>query len=168
MLCILGAACSDREKPETNTFLLRREQVDVAQEAGAFLQRLTSSLQAQGVLEGSYPKTGVVTLTPDLLDPNANVMRCTPGQPVDPQVASCLLLNPAGDFARVQPVTWQSAAFYMYRIYVIPRTLFARVDLSKDFVAVDLFLMQETGRWDEIVQAVQEAAQELGARPYEP
>jgi hypothetical protein len=109
---------------------------------------------------------GHVTTAPDPLDPSVEVMHCTEGRSADPQGVACILLNQGGGFARVKPVTWQSAAFYRYRVYVSPRSLFARIDPSRDFVAIDVFLGQDAELGDDVAQGIRQAANKLGARPF--
>ena len=167
-LCALAVGCTAGNTSEVNTFRLRSEQADVQAAAGLVLDALASELQTEGLLEPPYPVVGHVTTTPDPLDPNVEVVHCTEGRSDDPQGVACILLNQAGDFARVKPITWQSAAFYRYRIYVSPRSLFARIDPSRDFVAIDMFLKEDSDLGDAVVQAIPRAAQELGARPFRP
>ena len=172
-LCALAVGCTPGDISEVNTFRLRSEQVDVQAAAGLVLDALASELRAEDLLESPYPVIGQVTTTPDPLDPNVEVMHCTEGRSADPQGVACILLNQAGDFARVKPITWQSAAFYRYRVYVSPRSLFARIDPSRDFVAIDVFLREDSGLGDAVlgdavVQALPRAAEKLGVRPVRP
>jgi hypothetical protein len=68
-----------------------------------FLDALASELQTEGLLESPYPVVGHVTTTPDPSEPNVEFLRCTEGRSDDPQETGCVLLNQAGDFARVMP-----------------------------------------------------------------
>jgi hypothetical protein len=95
-------------------------------------------------------------------------MSCAPGPPDEAGEARCILLGDAGDFLRVQPITWQSAAFYRYRIYVAPRSLLSRVDPTKDFVAVDVFALEDATLWEPADQAIRRAVADLGANPFRP
>ena len=167
-LCALAAGCTAGDISEVNTFRLRSEQADVQAAAGLVLDALASELRAENLLESPYPVIGHVTMTPDPLDPNVEVMHCTEGRSADPQGVACILLNQEGDFARVKPITWQSAAFYRYRVYISPRSFFARIDPSRDFVAIDVFLKEDSDLGDDVARAIPRAAQELGARPFRP
>jgi hypothetical protein len=109
-----------------------------------------------------------VVTEPDPSDPGVEVMSCAPGSPDEVGETSCILLSETKDFIRVQPVTWQSEVPFMYRIYVAPRSLFARVDLAKDFVALDVFGPGNAVLWQPVDQAIRDAAAELGARPFRP
>ena len=165
-LCALAVGCTAGDTSEVNTFRLRSEQADVQAVAGLVLDALASELRAEDLLESPYPVIGHVTTAPDPLDPSVEVMHCTEGRSADPQGVACILLNQGGGFARVKPVTWQSAAFYRYRVYVSPRSLFARIDPSRDFVAIDVFLGQDAELGDDVAQGIRQAANKLGARPF--
>jgi hypothetical protein len=167
-LCIIGAACTAGGSSEAHTFLLRTEQVDLQLATTQVRDTLVSELQAGDLLQSPYPVSGYVTTVPDPVDPNIEVMHCRAGLSEEPQDEACLSLNPAGDFIRLVPITWQSAAFYMYKIYVLPRSLLSRVDPAKDFVAIDVFLMDEPDLWDDIAQAIRQSAHRLGAQPFRP
>ena len=167
-LCALAAGCTAGDTSEVNTFRLRSEQADVQAAAGLVLDALASELRAEDLLESPYPVIGHVTTTPDPLDPNVEVMHCTEGRSADPPGCGCILLNQGGDFARVKPITWQSAAFYRYRVYISPRSFFARIDPSRDFVAIDVFLKEDSDLGDDVARAIPRAAQEIGARPFRP
>jgi hypothetical protein len=167
-LCALAAGCTAGDASDVTTFLLRSEQVDVPAAAARVRDALAAELRSEGLLDPPYPVVGHVTTTPDPSDPNVGFLRCTEGRSDDPQETGCILLNPGGDFVRVMPITWQSAAFYRYRVYVSPRSLFAKVDPTKDFVAIDVFLGQAPGLWDDTDQALRRAVQDLGARPFQP
>jgi hypothetical protein len=167
-LCALVVGCTAGNTSEVNTFRLRSEQADVQAAAGQVLDALASELRAEELLESPHPVIGHVTATPDPLDPMVEVMHCTEGRSADPQGVACILLNQQGDFARVMPITWQSAAFYRYRVYVSPGSLFARIDPSRDFVAIDVFLKEDSDLGDDVARAIPRAAQKLGARPFRP
>jgi hypothetical protein len=162
------AGCSQEVSGETTTYLLRSNDSDVPRAASQVLHALAKHLQSGAVLEAHLPLVGHVTMTPDASDPGVEKLSCTEGEPVEPNEAACLLLNLEGDFLRVQPVTWQSEAFYMYRIYVLPRSIFAGVDPAKDFVAIDVYLFQEPGLWKNVADAIHATSDELGARPFQP
>ena len=162
------AACRPVKPVESTTFLLRSNDLNVQEASSHVIHILASQLEASGALEPRFPVTGNLATAPDPSEPSIELLQCMPGEPVDPDQPACLLLNQDGDFIRVLPITWQSQAFYMYRIYVLPRSLFARVDLSKDFVAVDPFLFQEPGLSDGVAQAIYNTTDELGARPFQP
>jgi hypothetical protein len=68
----------------------------------------------------------------------------------------------------VQPITWQSQDFYVYRIYVSARLILAKVDPAKDFVAIDVCLLNEPGLWEIVDRAIRRVAEDIGARPFRP
>ena len=167
-LFLLGAACGAGDHSDTHTFLLRSGEVNLQEATGEVLQVLVLELRAQDVLQSEYPMVGLVATAPDPSDPGVELLACREGGSDDPEATACILLDQSGDFVRVLPVTWQSAAPYMYRIYISPRSLFARVDPAKDFVAIDVYLLQEPGLWEPVAQAIGDAADHLGARPFRP
>jgi hypothetical protein len=162
------AACKLDDSVGLTSYLLRSNDLDIPAASTRMLHRLASQLEAGGELEGQFPALGNVATLPNPTEPGVDLLQCVPGELDNPVEAACLLLNSQGDFLRVQPVTWQSAAFYMYRIYVLPRSIFARVDPTKDFVAIDVFLLQEPGLWQTVAEAILAASDDLGARPYRP
>ena len=160
-------ACSPSAS-QTNSYLLRSELVDLPAATSQCQELLEAELRKAGLLASPYPLAGSITTAPDPAEPNVELMRCTAGQPEDSLDPACLLLNSAGDFVRLMPITWQSAAFYMYRVYVMPRSLFARVDPAKNFIAIDVFTLQDPSLWEGAARSIHQAAQELGAKPYQP
>jgi len=165
---MLLAACSLDDSTEITSYMLRSNDLDVPEASSQMLQSLATQLEAAGMLETPFPTVGNVSKAASPTEPGVELLKCVPGELVDPVKAACLLLNSHGDFIRVQPVTWESAAFYMYRIYVLPRSIFARVDPTKDFVAIDVFLMQEPGLWQTVADAILAASEDLKARPFQP
>jgi hypothetical protein len=93
---------------------------------------------------------------------------CTPVQALPYSSSDCILLNEHGDFVRAQAITWESAAFYMYRVYVSEKGRFVTVNPAKDFVALDVFVFEEPDLWDAVDQAIRTASAKIGARPYRP
>ena len=160
--------CTQGGTSEVNTFRLRSKQADVQAAAGLVLDALASELRAEDLLESPYPVIGHVTTAPDPLDPNVEVTHCTEGRSADPQGVACILLNQEGDFARVKPITWQSAAFYRYRVYVSPRSLFAKDRSFQGFRRHRRVLKEDSDLGDDVARAIPRAAQEIGARPFRP
>jgi hypothetical protein len=167
-MVLLAAACNASSPSGENTFLLRGAGGDLQAVGDRVLQALALALRAQDVLEPRYPVKGYVMTAPDPSDAGAEQMRCMEGERAAPDDAACLLLNQGGDFVRVLPITWESAAPYMHRIYVAPRSLLAKVNPARDFVAIDVFLFQEPALRDAVGQAIRAAAAGLGARPFRP
>jgi len=114
-----------------------------------------------------YPVEGHVVTEPDPSDPGVERISCAPGSPGRIGEKRCILLNEEA-FIRVQPITWQSAAFFMYRVYIAPDSLCARVDPTKDFVAIDVFALNDAALWGPADQAIRSAATALGAMPFRP
>jgi hypothetical protein len=163
---MLSAACS--APADTNAFLIRSEAVDLRAVTDQVIHALVSEFASGGRLQAGYPAVGHVATAPDPSDPDVERMTCADGSSDDPDVASCILLSRAGDFMRVLPITWPSAAFHMYRIYVSPRSLFAKVDPVRDFVAIDVYLLQAPGLGEAVDRAIRDAIDHLGARPFRP
>jgi hypothetical protein len=136
--------------------------------AGRVTDAVYRQLQAGKALAEGYPARGRLAIQPHPSDSGVEVMSCAPGSSDEAGETRCISLSKEGDFIRVQPITWQSAAAYMYWIYVAPRSPFARVDLAKDFVAIDVFGPENTLLWQPADQAIRRAGAELGARPFHP
>ena len=125
-------------------------------------------LQTGGALGEGYPVQGHVVTEPNPSDPGVERMSCAPGTADKAGETRCILLSQEDDFIRVQPITWQSAAFFMYRVYIAPDSLFARVDPTRDFVAIDVFALNNAALRGPADQAIRSAATALGARPFRP
>lgn len=162
---LLLAACAAPEGDETLTFLLRADQPNVEHVSGQLTELVASQLRDSGALDDGYPLLGRIEFEPSPAGTGQD-MRCATAQP-HPSTPDCILLNASGDFVRTQTITWQSAAFYMYRLYVLPVGR-ADVDPTRDFVAMDVFLQQEHGLWDAVDRAIRRSAVALGARPFRP
>jgi hypothetical protein len=153
---------------DTNTFLLRTAQPNVVAASDEVTDAVYRQLQAGGALTDGYPARGHVVTEPDPSDPGVERMSCAPGSSGEADETRCILLSEAGDFIRVQPITWQSEAFFMYRVYLAPRSLFARVDPTKDFAAIDVFALDDAALWVPADQAIRRAVTDLGANPFRP
>jgi hypothetical protein len=164
---LLSASCRATAN-DPNTFLLRGAQPDVVAASGEVTGAIYRQLQAGGALAEGYPVQGHIVTEPDPSEPGVERLSCAPGSSGEADETGCILLSGEADFIRVQPITWQSAAFFMVRVYVAPRSLFARVDPTKDFVAVDVFALGDAALWGPADQAIRRAAAELGARPFRP
>jgi hypothetical protein len=151
---------------DATAFILRTAEPDVAAVSDTVTDAVYHQLQAGGGLADGYPGQGHLVTEPDPSDPGVERMSCAPGPPGKTGEKRCILLSDGNDFIRVQPITWQSAAFFMYRVYVAPGSLFARLDPTKDFVAVDLFALSDAALWGPADRAIRSAAAGLGARPF--
>jgi hypothetical protein len=165
MSCV---GCGQPIPAATNTFVLRGHQDDVEAISNQVVQALASTLRDEERLKAPYPQVGSLTIEPDPSQANVQNMSCSLSQPQISHEGGCILLNQAGDFIRVQPITWQSQAFFQYRIYVSPKLFFVHVNLAEDFVAIDAYLMQDPNLWDVVDRSVRAASSELGARPFQP
>lgn len=161
-------ACGGPKPEQSRTFLLRSDTQDVTQASEQLITEVMSQLEASHSLPPGYPLLGRVELQPDPSDPGVQIMRCAPTQLQSPTDTRCILINQHDDFIRAQAITWESAAFYMYRLYVAPKSLFARVNPAKDFVALDTFLLQEEALWEVVDAAIRAACAQTGARPFHP
>jgi hypothetical protein len=147
---------------------LRSDDVDVPTLAERVTGEVLDQLFAMGSLPEGYPQPGHIKLEPDPVTAGAQTMDCVPDPDLAGSEFDCIRLNEPGDFVRSQAITWESAAFFMYRIYIVPRGPFARVDPAKDFVALDVFLMEEVDLWETVDGAVRQAAVEAGGKPFRP
>jgi len=168
MVMILAGACCSSTSLETRTYLLRSKEADIQKVSSQMLHALAAELEAGGLLTSPYPVVGHVTTETHPSEKNVEVMRCAEGEPDGPEQQACIGLNREGDLIRVSPITWLSAAFHMYRIYVLPRSITARVDPAKDYVAIDVYLMSEPSWWQAMDEAIGAAAGKVGARPFHP
>ena len=168
VLFFILSGCAAPNRDEIRTFLLQRERPDIFRLAQQLTEAVASQLEESRLLGNEYPILSLIEFEPDLSSPGAQKMRCASTQPLPSKTSDCILLNDHGDFVRVQVVNWESAAFYMYRIYVAPEGLFVEVNPTKDFVALDVFLLEEENLWVGVDQAIRKSAIEIGARPFSP
>jgi hypothetical protein len=165
---VLVAASCQLTASDTRAFLLQAAKPDVVAASNELTDAVYRRLQIAGGFPEGYPVQGHVVTEPDPSDPNLEQISCAPESSGEADETRCILLSDEADFIRVQPITWQSAAFFMYRVYIAPDSLFARVDPTKDFVAIDVFALGDGALWAPADQAIRSAASELGARPFRP
>ncbi|MFH2103627.1 MAG: hypothetical protein ABIJ39_09780 [Chloroflexota bacterium] len=165
-LCL--PACVGPRSDEIRTFLLRSDTVDIAEVPAQLITAISFQLEQSQALDEGYPIPGRIELEPDPYDPGAQLMRCVPAQLLPSTDTHCLRLDQHGAFVRAQAITWESAAFYMYRVYVAPKSIFARINPSKDFVALDVFILEDVSLWYAVDEAIRDAAVQTGARPFQP
>jgi hypothetical protein len=166
-VALLAVSCRERG-PEPTTFVWRAAGVEVAAASDRVADSVFRQMQAVGTLPQGYPQQGHMVSELDPTHPGAERISCSTGLAGSTGDRRCILLGEADEFIQVQPVTWQSAAFFMYRIYVTPRSPFARLDPAKDFVAVDVISPDNAALWQAADAAIRSAASELGARPFRP
>ena len=164
---VLVAASCQATTSDTNTFLLRTAEPNVVATSDEVMDAVYRRLQMAGGFPEGYPVQGHLVTEPDPSDTGVERISCAPASPGRIGEKRCILLNEEA-FIRVQPITWQSAAFFMYRVYVAPDSLFARVDPTKDFVAIDVFALDNAALWRPADRAIRSATAELGARPFRP
>ncbi len=167
-LMLLLPSCVGSLPDESHTFLLRSDKVEVGEVSNQLVTTIASQLENSQLLQAGYPVFGRVVLEPDPSDTSIQSMRCEAVQTLMATGDQCLQLNEQGDFIRAQAITWESAAFFMVRIYVAPKTLFWRVNPAKDFVALDIFVFEELALWPVVDEAIRAAAAGIGARPFRP
>lgn len=156
------AACAPLPEHPT-TFLFKMEAPNVEAAKDQLILQLQGGLTTVGLPTG-YPRRGTIAEVNVEGDPPVVQSRCQADATAGSGEA-CLALNGAGDYLRVQSVTWESEAFHMYRIYVIPDEVFVTFDPVTDYVAVDVILQSDSIAWEPIQAGIELAAQELGARP---
>jgi hypothetical protein len=166
-LALLLAACLAPSSPHLSTYLLKTDAAGVEDVSARIGPVLLVKLQETGSFQEGYPLYGRYVTEEDPAHAGGQLARCSGDD--EPNVQEpCILLNQHGDFIRISPVTWQSAAFHMYRLYVAPRGLFVRVDPAQGYVAIDVFIQEEPGSWPAVQEAIEESAAAIGARPYRP
>ena len=168
LLFALSSACTRQANDDKRTFLLRTSQPDVPKASVWVLDVVASQLSESGSLDDGYPQQGYIEYTPDPADQNDQIMHCVSNQPQNTGMAGCILLDDVDDFIRIQPITWQSAAFFMVRVYIAPRSLLFKVDPTRDFVALDVFIAKDENLWHTVDDAIRAAMKEIGARPFRP
>lgn len=167
LLLTLAASCSAPGTASPPTmFRLDRAELSPEQAAPLLLDRLADELDAHPDPLAGYPAVGSVILLPDPDNPSGTLSECAADAGGESSNRDCIRLNGAGDFLQVTPISYQSAAFHMIRIFVQPGS--REVDLTRDYVAVDIFLMHEPDQWGAVMTAIANAAQGLGAQTYRP
>jgi hypothetical protein len=162
-------ACSCRGFASSpSSFVYRTAGDDAETVSDKLTELIFHQLQASGSLAKGYPQQGHLVTEPDPSDPGTGRMSCAPGPADHVGDTRCVRLGDQEAFVRVQPVTRQSAAFFMYRVYVAPRSPSARVDPTKDFVAVDVFGLDSSSFWQTVDGTIRRAAVGLGATPFRP
>lgn len=167
MLLFLAAACAPADQDDPITlFQLDSAELTPEQAAPMLLEQLAAELDASSDAEAGHPAVGSVILLPDPDNPNGNMAECSQEFDRENSSPDCILLNQAGDFVQVTPISYQSAAFHMIRIFVQSGS--GEVDFTRDYVAVDVYLMHEPGLWAEVMTAIANAARGVGAQSYQP
>jgi hypothetical protein len=164
---LLLAACLAPSSPHFSTYLLKTDAAGVEDISAQIGPVLLAKLQETGSFQEGYPLYGHYVTEDDPAHAGGQLARCS-GEDEPNAQEDCILLNQGGDFIRISPVTWQSAAFHMYRLYVAPRGLFVRVDPTQGYVAIDVFVQEEPDSWPAVQEAIEAAAGAIGARPFQP
>jgi hypothetical protein len=167
-LTSLAAACGAAAVENSTDFLLRTDEFDVSQASGRFLDAVHDQLQQSDAVGEGYPALGDVVAEPSAADPAVETLHCSLDRPEGDGRQACILLDEAGDFIWIHSITWESAAFHLYRLYVAPRSMFARVDRNRDFVGLTVFIRNDFSLWETVDRAIRDAATEMGARPFRP
>jgi hypothetical protein len=141
--------------------------MEIAEVSERLLVAITSQLEESQLLGDGYPILGTIDVEPDPSNQAVQVMRCTAGHPAATDTP-CILLNELGDFIKTDAITWESARLYLYKVYVAPKSIFARVNPVKDFVAIEVSVFEELDLWQVVEEAIRGAAAEIGARPFHP
>jgi hypothetical protein len=164
---LLMSACTSSESDHNFAFVLRSDK-EVADVSVQMIAAIAAQLKESESLSKGYPAVGYVTLESDPSEPGVQRSKCVPAQELKPADTTCMLLNQGGDFLEAQPITWESEAFHMYRVHVVRKGLFVQVNPVKDYVGLDLYLLEEKDLWKVIDEAIQDAAAEIGAKPFHP
>lgn len=168
-LLLLGllASCRPVGASPSSRFVLPDDVSQAGHATTGLLMALAGALENGADLASPYPVTGQVLRSPAPDNPNGSLEACA--QPLAPveDAMPCIGLNDGGDFIRLQPVTWQTEAVFMYLFYFAP-TGSGPIDPTRDFVAVDVFLQHQPEIFPVVEAAIQWAALEVGAVPYQP
>ncbi|MGD2253254.1 MAG: hypothetical protein PVF70_10120 [Anaerolineales bacterium] len=167
VLALCSAACSGPESDETRTFLLRTDTMEISEVSADLIMAILAQLEQSQSLREGFPILGGIDFESDPSDPSVQIMRCTAVHAAATDTP-CILLNELGDFIKTDAITWESARFYMYKVYVAPKSIFARVNPVKDFVAIEVSVFEELDLWQVVEEAIRGAAAKIGARPFHP
>ncbi len=165
LLAFTLSGCETDKGVGSPVFLLETDSPDVVSLAGEFIIAISIELEESDTLEEGFPRLGQIELLPDPSNPGMQTIDCASDQAPPSKTSDCILLNEHGDFVRAQAITWESAAFYMYRIYVAEKGRSVTVNPAKDFVALDVFVFEEPNLWHAVDQAIRTVLVDLGARP---
>lgn len=168
LLCLgLLASCRTASAPPSNRFVLPAKVSGAGRATTDLLVALEGALEVGGEWVAPYPVTGQVVTSPAPDNPNGSLEACAqPFAPVEGALP-CISLNDGGDFIRLQPVTWQTQAAFMYLFYFAP-TGSGTIDPTRDFIAVDVFLQHQPDSFPVVEAAIQSAALKVGAGPFKP
>ncbi len=168
LLCLgLLASCRPAAAPPSNRFVLPAKVSEAGRATTDLLVALEGALEDGGEWVAPYPATGQVVTSPAPDNPNGSLEACAqPFAPVEGALP-CISLNDGGDLIRLQPVTWQTQAAFMYLFYFAP-TGGGTIDPTRDFIAVDVFLQHQPDSLPVVEAAIQAAALKLGAVPFQP
>lgn len=159
---VLGGAVACAPLPDhPDTFLLKMETPDVQAASEQLIGQLQVSL-SQVDLPAGYPHMGVVVAVDGERDAPAETT-CQAGGDVGTG-ESCLALSEMGDYLQVRAITWESEAFHMYRIYVVPDEMFIAFNPVKDYVAIDVVLQPDSIAWEQVQIGIELAAEGIGAK----
>jgi len=111
--------------------------------------------------------TGIIQTEPDPSQPGAELMKCIPGEQLEGIPVECISLDNTGAFIRVEPVTWETARFYMFRIFIHTNPG-SEITPAKNFVGLDIFSDTKPEIWEKTTRAVRQAVKDIGAVPYQP
>ena len=136
------------------------------------VERIAAAIlrQAQGTpgFQQGYPQMGHVETTPHPEESGVQVMHCIPDALAGGDGDPCILLSDRDDFVRLQAVTWPSEAAHMLAVYVLPNSLFARVDPVQNYVALDIFTFSDYGLGERTDAVIRKALGDLPAKEYRP
>jgi len=114
------SACAGPTDAALPVFLIRSDGLEISQLANLLIQAVSTQLETSAILEAGYPEVGKIAFEPDPSNPNGQLMHCEITlQPASDNV-DCLILDGEGSFIRLQVIDWESAAFYAYRVYLVP------------------------------------------------
>jgi hypothetical protein len=168
LLALLIAACTGRNARGLPTYLLRQDDLNLDQLGQLMIKTISSRLESEDVFGSGFPALGHTIFEPDPANPSGQIIHCQPEFQAKSDGMDCLLLDEAGSFLRVQSINWESAAFYAYRVYLVPDQLFYSVNPALNFIALDFFMLDGQATWERIDQAIRAAAQDVGAKPFRP
>lgn len=140
----------------------------VEEASAALTEQVYRQLETQRLLTDDYPRWDSIQRKRDSDTPGAQSTSCIEVGENKECGSGCLLLTQSVDFMGTQAITWESAAFFMYRIYELPRASFTRVDHAQDFTALDVYALEDPELWRAVDGAINAGARALGARPFRP
>lgn len=167
-LVVLVAAITscDTTQQVILSYTLRMKEVDFEQAAGQVTEAIQAALSAGGQLAEGYPTQGAVIAAPIADQPGVSQMQCSPGVAASPGHDRCILLSIGGDFISIQEVNFESEMAHIVYVYLLPRSIFARVHPASNYIGIDAYVFADHTAWAAASLAIADGLKTIGAKIY--